>query len=356
MDQDDSMSTHWSYCGCDEAVKNFLRVYWEKKWPRLEKLLADYSPDVQRIALTVHCHERNNGQAQYELRASIQLPTGTLASAVTENNPQVAIDRVADTLVTELRRHRAHVRKDHTYKRKTRRREDLSAAGPRLAQTVQQGEQQPFFEVLRPHLHFLQEHAARELAILEIEGGLSRGEVIVGDLIDEVVVRAWEGFATRPPRLPLDLWLVDLLHQAIADLVNQGPRPHESLHQKVDYVLPAEQPDVADHEWWIAITGALEVTTLDEKIATSDGHEAERRAEAREDKQAILRMLRDLPPKQRQAFLLSALDDYELDEIALAQDRPITEVRSDIEQARRTLRERFDSREAVLSITAPEPR
>jgi DNA-directed RNA polymerase specialized sigma24 family protein len=46
---------------------------------------------------------------------------------------------------------------------------------------------------------------------------------------------------------------------------------------------------------------------------------------------------------QRQAFLLHALEDYRVAEIAMLQDRPEKEVRADIEAARHTLQERLRS-------------
>ena len=48
-----------------------------------------------------------------------------------------------------------------------------------------------------------------------------------------------------------------------------------------------------------------------------------------------------MPPAQRQAFLLHALENYDTAEIAMLQDRPESQVKADVEAARQRLRERL---------------
>ena len=52
-------------------------------------------------------------------------------------------------------------------------------------------------------------------------------------------------------------------------------------------------------------------------------------------------LLGELPKLQRRAFVLGVLEAFELVEIAMLQNRPESEVRSDIEAARKHLRERL---------------
>ena len=103
---------------------------------------------------------------------------------------------MADELVTEIKRHNERVRHDYIFKRKARDRADLSAAGPLLKKDVEHGRRNDFFGLLRPHLRFLRDQAWRALRKLELDGTLHRGELTVGDLLDEVLVLAWERFAS----------------------------------------------------------------------------------------------------------------------------------------------------------------
>jgi DNA-directed RNA polymerase specialized sigma24 family protein len=50
-------------------------------------------------------------------------------------------------------------------------------------------------------------------------------------------------------------------------------------------------------------------------------------------------LLAELPAVQRQAFMLHALEDFDTAEIAMLQDRPESDVKADIEAARRKLKE-----------------
>jgi ribosome-associated translation inhibitor RaiA len=125
-----TMSSHWVFSDCDEAVKTRLETYWSKKMPRLEKLLVHYRPDLREIRLTVYCHQQNPQRFWYEVRGVIHLPTGTLVAEGNDKEPEAAVDRVADTLAGEIKRHKEHVRKDYVFKRKSPDRGDISAAGP----------------------------------------------------------------------------------------------------------------------------------------------------------------------------------------------------------------------------------
>ena len=66
---------------------------------------------------------------------------------------------------------------------------------------------------------------------------------------------------------------------------------------------------------------------------------------------ALLRALSGLEPRDRDAFLLFALADLSYDEVAKALDIPIGTVRSRISRARRLVRERVPSLEAIMSVS-----
>ena len=275
------------------------------------------------------------------MRAVIHLPSGTVVATANERDPVVAIDRMADALVNEIKRHTEQLRKDYVFKRKGRQRADVSAAGPLLERDSEFGRQKDFFQLLRPQLDFLRDHARRELRILELDGTLGRGEVTVADVLDEVITLAWQRFAERPRNLRLDLWLTDLLHEFLEQLVKQGVRPHVSLDETIGEVMPSESPQVGDQEWWAALLGYQDSLTLTDLIPDWKGTSSWDKLEAEELKDRLLAAVGQFPAAQRQAFLLHALEGFAFDEIAMMQDRPESEVRADIEAARQILRERI---------------
>ena len=335
------MSSHLVLSGVDDAVKARLEKYWEKKLPRLQKLLVPYRTDLQEIRLTVSRHRRNAHGSWYEGRAVIHLPTGTLAAEANDKDPQVVLDRIADALVTEIKRHKERVRRDYLFKRKARNRADLSAAGPLLQEEAEHGRPEDLFRLLRPHLGFLRDHARRELRMLEQEGILHRGEVTVDDLLDEVLSRALQQFSDRPRHLRLDLWLTKLLHDSLEQWVKQEPRKHVSLEARAEEAMPQEVPRGDEEEWWGELLGDEETFTVGDLIPDVEGTEAWEQLEAEEQRDRLLSLMRKMPPAQRQAFLLHALENYDTAEIAMLQDRPESQVKADVEAARQRLRERL---------------
>ena len=228
------MSSHLVFNGVDDVIKQRLEAYWSKKLPRLEKLLAPYPADLREIRLTVSHHRHDPQHEFYEARGVVKLPTGTLAAEATDDDPQAVLDRIADKLVEEIRRHKDKARRDYVYKRKNRNRADLSAAGPRLEEHAEAGNPDDFFRMLRPHLGFLRDYARREIRMLEQDGTLHRGELTVDDLLDQVMILAYERFKDRPRKLSLDLWLTDLVQDALEQWIKQEHRPHASLQERAD--------------------------------------------------------------------------------------------------------------------------
>ena len=139
--------------------------------------------------------------------------------------------------------------------------------GRRLQRHAEGGQREDFFRLLRPHLGFLRDYARREIRMLEREGSLHRGEVTVDDLLDQVLILAWERFADRPRRLSLDLWLTDLLQEALEQWIKQEHRPHVSLEAQGGRMsVPDEVPQEDEEEWWAELMGEEETLTLEDLI------------------------------------------------------------------------------------------
>jgi RNA polymerase sigma factor (sigma-70 family) len=230
---------------------------------------------------------------------------------------------------------------DYIYKRKVRNRADLSAAGPLLERAVEHRRRDDFFSRLSPHLRFLRDHARRELRMLEQNGTLHRRELTVDDLLDDVMILAWERFVDRPRHLSLDLWLTNLLHETLERWIKQEPRPHVSLQADAREFLPDQAFREGEEEPWVELLGDEEHLRLEDLIPDAEGTEAWERLDADEQRDRLLSLIGELPPAQRQAFLLYALENYETAEIAMLQGRPESQVKADIKTARKALRERL---------------
>ena len=371
-------STHWVFNHCDDEVKETMRAYWTKKWPRLEKLLKTFPLDVQDVRLTVTCHQPPSHRPWYELHTVLRLPVGTVAADASDKEPPALIDQVVDTLVEEVKRRKERGSKRFLYKRKNR-----PHASPRTEPGLEH--RQDFFAMFRPLLPRLAEHARHELRSLEAKGLLHRGELTVADLLDEMLTRAWRTYGDRPRGVLMETWLATLMHDAIEEWIKQEPHPYRSVDQPVREELPTdEQPQVDDQEWWAWLLGYRDRSTIADllpdressessaaDIAGAEGnvanetaaeehlpsaastHEAaSREAESTDSADPlddldpevhdqVWLFLRDLPSHEHQALIFNALDGLTPGEIALLQDRPESDVRGDIEAARHTLHDRL---------------
>jgi RNA polymerase sigma factor (sigma-70 family) len=352
------MSTQWVFNGVDEVLKTRLQAYWEKKWPRLQRLLSNYRPDLVEVRLTLYQHQQNSSRTWYELRVVVQLPTGTVSAEVNDDDPRVALDKVTDTLRLEITRHKELVRRDYVFKRKRRHRDDLSAAGPLLQHDHEKGRRKDFFGLLRPLVGYLRDHARRELNIYELNGLLHEGEYTVSDLFDEVATRAWQQFPQKPKNKPLDLWLIEILHDTLDEWVKQQGRTPMSLEEETELVSPAEVPQIDDQEWWSMLLGydESESSMLEDLVQDLEATEDFEQIEAKDAADRILPILNTLPKQQRQAFLLHVLEDFKTDEIAMIQNRPEQVVKAEIETAVRTLKDLLHAsrlEQHAAAITTP---
>jgi ribosome-associated translation inhibitor RaiA len=103
------MRTHWVFNHCGAVPQASLQAYWQKKQPRLERLLAPFRPEQRDLRLTVYHHPQ---PPRWEVRGVLHLPSGTLAAEEADRESTAALDRLAD----------------YIFRRKHRQREDLGAA------------------------------------------------------------------------------------------------------------------------------------------------------------------------------------------------------------------------------------
>lgn len=212
-----------------------------------------------------------------------------------------------------------------------------------LQRGAQIGNQEEFLTQLRPLLGHLRDHAMRELRMLEISGLLRADQVTVDDLLNELMAGAWLRFAGRSRELPLDLWLMKILDEALDEKVNPKLQLKESLEQHADEVHAEDLLQVDDQQWWGWLLGEDEkILTLKDTLSSDESFAAAEQRdtdETRELKKRMHALLGAMPKTQRQAFVLRVVEAYELFEIAMLQDRTEADVQADIKDARNSFRE-----------------
>ena len=329
------MNTTWVFNDCD-ADKQRAKAYWHKKSGRFERLLSNYRPELRRIRLTLYRHESRDA---WELRAVVHLPTGTLVSEETSKTLTEVIDAVADDLSRAVRRHKSQVRKDHLIRRRRRRREQLTAAEPFLAKDSSADRPHAFTELLLPHMDQVRAHAKRELASLESEGVIPKGEWTARDLVHEVLLLACESFDKRPKGKSLDIWLLQLSNRCL-DQLTSDVRPISMVASNALEAADVDDgSDLDDIQYWLRhILEPADDVALDELLSDDSMDAIWERLSEKEQREQVDDVLHEFPKHQRQALILHDAYGFELDEIAAALDRSRPDVEADLVNGREKVR------------------
>lgn len=338
------MNVRWTFRQCTNAQKSAVTEYFQRKLSRLDQVLSRYSEKQRNLALTLHC---NTARHSWHLRAVLRLPTGTLVTDAHGGEQHSIVDEMVEELVRHIQRHKAEVRKDHLKRRRRRRLVDQHTALPFLQADVDNRRTPAFFLLLKPLLNAVRDHARRELRLLELEGTIPRGEVTADDLVDDVLVAAWETFDERPQRMPLDVWLMGILHERLSELQKQFgdmklsiPAEHASAEE--------QEKDIDDMSFWLsqALEPAAEAT-LEDVIPDEGSGNWWRELDDKDQHEHLMRFLQRLPKHVRQAFMLSEVEGFELSEIGFVLDRSESEIVKDIEQARLELQAMIEAEATI---------
>lgn len=201
-----------------------------------------------------------------------------------------------------------------------------SAPAPAVA-----GDQAAFSRLVERHRRELQLHCYRML------GSIEDAE----DMVQETLLRAWRGRATFEGRSTVRAWLYRIATNACLDALAR--RPPRVLPR--DVAPPADPdaplPGAADVAWLepypdrLLEGAAPREQEPDALVVTKEGVEL-----------AFLAAIQHLPPRQRAALILSDVLDWPARETAALLEVSVAAVRSALQRARSTLKDRLPGRGA----------
>jgi RNA polymerase sigma factor (sigma-70 family) len=333
---------------CPPEAEQRARAVWAEVRPRLTRHLKRLPQADLRFNLVVTRQKQS-----YEVRLTLALGSGTLTARAEDEQVDSAVGKAATRLERELTRHLTHLQKVDARRNLQQRRLDLDALAPTLAADRARGDEGAFVEALRPYLPRLRELARHELRIAMLEGRTTPGAVTVGDLLDALLLRFYQQYDRRPKDMPLDTWLVRLLHEVADETL--GPSSDPATRQPID----AEQAQrvQVDGDGWVQ---ELEPGWLDQRGIQvqdllpdpSEAGDPEEFVETEELERQVLEALRDAPAVQRRAFMLAAFDGWNEQEIAMLLRRTPEQVRADIAAARERMRQRLAARSDTRGAAA----
>ncbi len=328
------------FTGITEAESQELVRALGKKEAKLDRLTG--RAKGEEAVLRVNAR-RSAKLGSVRISMTLTLRRGVLFVEREHADPVTALDRASEALFEEIRSFRSSAFRERQRRRHKRIAQELELAQPYLEEQAKVSDRESFDSRLRPLLRPLYALAVHEVRDRQISGELMVGCVDPGEVVDEVVARAYEAFRSRTFTPQLKTWLVAAMH-AYLDELQESLKDEPAVSSEVRLDDPVQGDDPLnvralgeDRLEFYQPDEALHFEDVVPDLALAD---PESQLSAREQMRFVHRSLRELPRQKRQAFLLHA-DGYDDLEISMIQKRPESEVRRDIESVRSQLLKRL---------------
>jgi RNA polymerase sigma factor (sigma-70 family) len=315
---------------------------------KLRKRLQVFRPELLHLKGVV---EQNSVRAGTAVSLNLRLPSGQLAAQRSAPTPVAAIKSAFDDLLQQTTRHKDLLRSSHKWRRRRSASSRPEAQVPfeRTLAAVQPStvSADDIRSYVNANLPRLERFVERELYFREAAEQMVPDAVSKDEVIDEVIAGALASGGDKPDRMALEPWLYRLAIHAIGDLLARGSDHVLSVHledsTRVPNVRASDEPELQFHQPDETLTG--ESMIPDRRVATPEDI-----ADSDEINTLVDFALREATPRDREVFILHALEGFSVTEIAAITDRKPEAINASILAAREHLRrfpplaQRFRSR------------
>lgn len=223
--------------------------------------------------------------------------------------------------------------------------QQLQKVEPELRRLASEKKKEEFFKQILPVLGPLHEYMKRRLRIAYYIGDIRTPLYTEGDMLDEVVLRAYENYDNKPSGLSLEQWLYQLANEFLDSYILrrkslEGRR--RSLEGLTDAELRSldEFPITADAEGEVVTMEDLDDISYQKRDFVAPGYRdtPEEVLERKEEVQQILRALRKLPERERIAFELHVGQGFSKNDVARIMGMTPAEVTQIVEHVKGVVR------------------
>jgi RNA polymerase sigma factor (sigma-70 family) len=205
-----------------------------------------------------------------------------------------------------------------------------------------------FFKNIQPHLESFNHFVREELEYHLATGDLKSDELTPEDVVDAVVLNAFEEYKKSPPKFSLDRWLVMLAMKYIRNEIRLWRQDREEFVHLEENIpeTPPEEEVVTLGEETLDFYQPDEDLRMEDVVADPTGETPEQVAETREAiQQFVNQTLTELPRAWRDAFVLTRVQGFSTAEIAEIFAQPEKKVKQNLQQAENALKKKLiDSR------------
>ena len=224
----------------------------------------------------------------------------------------------------------------------------LQTMEPELRRLASEKKKDEFFKQILPVLGPLREYMKRRLRIAYYIGDIRTPLYTEGDILDEVVLRAYEQYDNKPPGLSLEQWLYQLANEFLDSYISRR-KSLERRRRSLEGLTAAELrgldefPITADAEGEVVTMEDLDDISYQKRDFVAPGayDTPEEALERKEEVQEILRTLRKLPDRDRIVFELHVGQGFSKEEVARIMNITPAEVTRIVESIKGLVRYRF---------------
>lgn len=205
--------------------------------------------------------------------------------------------------------------------RRKHQQEQLRDSEAELRTLAGQGKREEFFKRIVPLIGPLREHIKRRLRVACLDMKIRTPLYTSGDILDEVILRAYENYSRKPQALTLEQWLYQTANEVLESYVNKRSsidarrKSQEALWAKEMGTL--EEKPTADAEGEPVLEEDLDDISYHQRDFTppADNDNPEMELERKEQLQQMLHALAEVPERDRIIFELFAIEGFTSEEV-----------------------------------------
>jgi RNA polymerase sigma factor (sigma-70 family) len=331
------MNHNVEFKGLEEATR--VRKLIEDLITRIDRKTKNFPPETTFLRVMI---ENNSPHTLYKVSVTAEVPGKTLAAKHEGHDLEANLRRSFAEIERQVEAHKASLRTEHLWKRLARRTEirEKKISAP----ASEELNRQAFFELVNPHLNALHDFISHELSYAEALGDLAPGELTTEDVLDAMLLRAYQEFVKTPVQGEIRSWLTKLAMNQLDTEIKRSKSERSRTPAHVEQDVPGTPPEQAvstlgdeildfyqpDEDW------KLEDTLPDFEIPTP-----EEEAEANELRRCVRESLTTMPTDYRRLLVLRHVQGLTVSELAKVTGKAESEIDAALNNAQQHLRQRL---------------
>jgi RNA polymerase sigma factor (sigma-70 family) len=306
---------------------------------KVQKRLQVFRPELVHLKGLL---EQNNPREGTTVSLNLRLPSGQLAVQESAPNPTSALKAAFDELLGQVGRHKDLLRNSHKWRRR-RAVEDRPTREVPFEQTIASippttASTEEIRSYVNANFPKLWRYVEREISLREDNDQLPPESVSAEEIVDEAVARALDEKINKPDRIGLEPWLYRLARQALDDFQSRTPAGEADVDLNG---LRRRRSERASDEPRMQFHQPDELMTTENGIPDRGAATPEEIAYTDEMFGLLQFALEGAAPRDREAFILHALEGFSVQEIAAITDCRPEQIKEAIGRAREKLRTAF---------------